>query len=97
MGQIPGTFYKMIGFPIGLEGISATLFGMTSHMATAALIGAVFCICSGLHQRLELNNTTKGMFAGGTTGIVVYFVFFIPITLLVIQPLIEQGMHNDLV
>ena len=96
LGQIPGTFYKMIGFPIGLEGISATLFGMTSHIATAALIGAVFCICSGLHQKLELNNTTKGMFAGGTTGIVVYFLFFIPITMLVIQPLIEQGMHNDL-
>jgi len=96
LGLIPGTFYKMVGFPMGLEGISATLFGMVSHMVTAALIGAVFCACSRLHQKLELSNTNKGIFAGGTTGIVVYFIFFIPITLLVIEPLIEQGTQNDL-
>lgn len=95
LGQIPGTFYKTVGFPIGLEGISATLFGLVSHMVMAALIGSVFCACSGLHQKLELSNINKGVFAGGTTGIVVYFLFFIPITMLIIQPLIEQGTHND--
>ena len=96
LGQIPGTFYKMIGFPIELEGISATLFGLISHMVTAALIGAVFCVCSGLHPKLELSNINKGTFAGGVTGVVVYLCFFIPITLLVIQPLIEQGTQNEL-
>ena len=96
LGQIPGTFYKTMGFPIGLEGISATLFGLISHMVTAALIGAVFCICSGLHPKLELSNINKGTFAGGTTGIVVYLCFFIPITLLIIQPLIQQGTQNEL-
>ena len=96
LGQVPGTFYKTVGFPIGLEGISATLFGLISHMITAALIGAVFCFCSGLHPKLELSNINKGTFAGGTTGIVVYLCFFIPITLLVIQPLIEQGTQNEL-
>ena len=96
MGQIPGTFYKTVGFPIGLEGISATLFGMIAHMATAALIGAVFCVCSGLHQKLEISDATRGILAGGITGTVVYLFFFIPITILIMQPLIEQGIHNDL-
>ncbi|MGI9567992.1 MAG: DM13 domain-containing protein [Nitrosopumilus sp.] len=96
LGLIPGTFYKLVGFPIGLEGISATLFGLISHMFTASLIGAVFCVCSGLDKKLKLSDPNKGIFAGGVTGAVVYSVFFIPITLLVILPLIENGTQNEL-
>lgn len=41
--QVPsGTFYKMIGFLIGLQEINAIVIGFIVHMGTAALIGAVF-------------------------------------------------------
>lgn len=35
-----GAFYKVVGLPLGMSGISATLTGMILHMLTAALVGA---------------------------------------------------------
>lgn len=95
LGTVPGTFYKVVGLPLGLDGISATLFGMISHMLTASLIGIVFCYCSGLHPKLELTSYKKGALAGGVSAIVVYLVFFIPITLLIVQPSLEAGIHDE--
>lgn len=95
LGIVPGTFYKIVGLPLGLDGISATLFGMISHMLTASLIGIIFCYCSGLHTKLELTSYKKGALAGGVSAIVVYLVFFIPITLLIVQPSLEAGMHDE--
>lgn len=95
MDIVPGTFYKMVGLPLGLDGITATLFGMISHMLTASLIGMIFCYCSGLHPKLELTSYKKGALAGGVSAIVVYVVFFIPITFLVVQPSLEVGMHDE--
>lgn len=95
IGTVPGTFYKVVGLPVGLDGISASLFGLVAHMATAALIGTVFCYCSGIHPKLELTSTKKGILAGGVSSIVVYLVFFIPITLLVVQPAIASGIQSE--
>jgi len=95
LGIVPGIFYKVVGLPLGLDGISATLFGMISHMLTAALIGIIFCYCSGLHPKLELTSYKKGALAGGVSAIVVYLVFFIPITLLIVQPSLKAGMHDE--
>lgn len=94
MDIAPGTFYKIVGLPLGLDGISATLFGMISHMLTASLIGIIFCYCSGLHTKLELTSYKKGALTGGVSAIVVYLVFFIPITFLIVQPSLEAGMHD---
>lgn len=95
LGTVPGTFYKVIGLSLGLDGISAIFFGMISHMLTATLIGIIFCYCSGLHPKLELTSYKKGALAGGVSAIVVYVVFFIPITLLIVQPSLEAGMQDE--
>jgi hypothetical protein len=95
LGTVPGTFYKVVGLSLGLDGISATFFGMISHMLTATLIGIIFCYCSGLHPKLELTSYKKGALAGGVSAIVVYVVFFIPITLLIVQPSLEAGMQDE--
>ena len=95
LGVVPGTFYKMIGIPIGLEGTVATVFGLFAHMLTAGLIGAVFCYGSGLHRKLDLPSSMKGALAGGVTGIAVYAVFFIPITLLIVSPSLEATMADE--
>ncbi len=34
-----GTFYKVVGLPLGVSGIPAILVGMILHMLTAALVG----------------------------------------------------------
>ncbi len=95
LGVVPGTFYKMIGIPIGLEGTVATVFGLFAHMLTAGLIGAVFCYGSGLHRKLDLQSSMKGAIAGGVTGIAVYAIFFMPITLLIMSPSLEASMADE--
>jgi len=95
LGIIPGTFYKMVGIPLGLEGTAATIFGMIGHMLTAALIGAVFCFCSGLHPKLDIRTSKKGALAGSVTGVAVYAIFFLPITLLIMNPALESLMTNQ--
>jgi hypothetical protein len=87
----PGTFYMMIGLAVGLHGMSATIFGFIAHMLTAATIGAVFCVCSLLHPMLNLRTIWKGIFAGGITGLEVYAIFFMPITLFLIMPTIDTS------
>jgi hypothetical protein len=91
----PGTFYKMVGIPVGLSDISATIFGLVGHMLTAALIGAVFCFCSGLDQRLDIKSLRKGAFAGGVTAIAVYAIFFVPITLFMMNPALESQTTDE--
>ena len=94
-GMVPGTFYKVVGIPVGLEGTWATLFGMTAHILTATLIGAVFYFCSGLHKKLELTSYHKGAFAGAVSAGAVYLIFFVPISLFVIEPALEFYSYGD--
>lgn len=89
IGAPLGTFYTMIGLAVGLHGSGALIFGLVVHMLTAVTIGVVFCICSTLHPMLNLTSVWKGTFAGGVTGLEVYAIFFMPITLFVILPAIR--------
>lgn len=91
----PGSFYMMIGLAVGLHGTAAILFGGIVHMATAATIGAVFCMCSALHPALYLRSIGKGIFAGGVTGLEVYAIFFMPITLYVMVPAIDVATSSS--
>lgn len=84
-----GTFYNMVGMVAGLTGMAATTFGFFAHMLTAALIGAVFCICSTFHRTLRISGVQKGIIGGAVTGIEVYTIFFMPITLYVMMPTVS--------
>jgi len=86
-----GVFYKVVGLPLGITGIPATLVGMISHMLTAALVGAVFGMCTNLHQKLRIFTLGRGIIAGITTGLVVFFVFFIPISSILMIPMIQSS------
>lgn len=90
----PGSFYMMVGLAVGLHGMPAILFGGIAHMVTAATIGAVFCMCSALHPMLYLRSIWKGIFAGGITGLEVYAIFFMPITLYVMIPTIDAATNS---
>lgn len=91
MDSTPGTFYMVVGIPLGISGIEATLFGMISHMLTAALVGTVFGLGSTLSKRLDIHTFKKGALAGIVTGAVVFVVFFMPISMLLMIPQIEQN------
>ena len=90
----PGSFYMMVGLSVGLHGMPAILFGVMAHMLTAATIGAVFCMCSAMHPALYLRSIKKGIFAGGITGLEVYAIFFMPITLYVMIPTIDTSTSS---
>ena len=90
----PGSFYMMIGLAVGLHGIPAILFGSIVHMVTAAAIGAAFCMCSVLHPALYLRSMWKGVFAGGVTGLEVYAIFFMPITLYLMIPALDSATNS---
>ncbi|WP_158507481.1 hypothetical protein [Candidatus Nitrosotenuis cloacae] len=85
-----GTFYKIVGMLVGLDGLPAIMFGFFAHMLTAALIGAIFCICSTLHRLLQISGVPKGIIGGAVTGIQVYAIFFMPITLYLMMPMISD-------
>jgi len=90
LGVAPGTFYMMLGLAVGLHDMPAIVFGFMAHMLTAATIGALFCVCSTLHRVLYITSVWKGIFAGGVTGLEVYAIFFIPITLFLMMPTIDS-------
>jgi hypothetical protein len=85
-----GTFYKIVGMLVGLDGLSAITFGFFAHMLTAAAIGAVFCICSKLHGLLRITGVPKGIIGGAVTGLEVYAIFFMPITIYVMFPMVSS-------
>jgi hypothetical protein len=86
-----GTFYKAVGMIVGLDDMAAIAFGFFAHMLTAALIGAIFCICSKTHKILHISGIPKGIIGGAVTGIQVYAIFFMPITLYVMFPMITAN------
>lgn len=85
-----GTFYKVVGLAVGLTAMPATVFGFLAHMLVAALIGVIFCICSTSHKYLHISGIPKGIIGGMVTGIQVYAIFFMPITLYIMFPLISE-------
>lgn len=85
-----GTFYNMVGMAVGLHGLSAIAFGFIAHMLVASLIGATFCICSIMHKMLNISSVPKGIIAGAITGIEVYAIFFMPITIYVMMPMVAD-------
>lgn len=89
--EVPfGTFYKAVGTVVGLHDLSAIAFGFFAHMLTASLIGAIFCICSKMHRILAISSVPKGIIGGAVTGVQVYAIFFMPITLYVMFPMISS-------
>jgi hypothetical protein len=95
--EVPfGTFYKAVGMLVGLHDISAIAFGFFAHMLTASLIGAIFCICSKSHRLLAISSVPKGIIGGAVTGVQVYAIFFMPITLYVMFPMISSQASGQL-
>jgi hypothetical protein len=91
LGAGQGTFYKVVGFSVGMDGIVATLFGMVLHMITAALIGTIFGVSSGVHKLLGISSLKKGAIAGCVTSMVVFLAFFVPITTFLMVPVLQSS------
>jgi len=89
LGAAQGSFYKIVGLAVGSSGLEATLIGMVSHMLTACIIGTFFGLVSGMHKKLDNYSIKNGAIAGIITGLVVFGVFFVPISLFAIMPIVQ--------
>lgn len=94
----PGALYKTIGMALGQGSGTDIYVGFVMHMITATVIGIVYMIVSDRVRPLYISSVFKGLATGPITGVVVWAILFLPLHLLVIQPMLvglAQGAESD--
>ena len=90
MLDIPaGTFYKTIGFTMGVDEGLAIAMGFIAHMAVAALIGSMYLLASNIWRFFRLVTVPKAIITGVLTGLIVFTLAFLPIHMFVMTPIME--------
>lgn len=84
-----GTFYKIVGLLFGFEGQNAIMLGIALHLITTTIIGMIFSSASTTHRLLYLSTMKKGLLAGGVTGVEIFALMFMPLTVYAVVPLLE--------
>jgi hypothetical protein len=95
LGLPISTFYAVMGISLGsIDFVSAAYLGFGLHLLTGTILGA---ICGAIAVRVESQKNITNMFSpyksilmGIVTGIVVWLVLFLPVTVLIIQPSIGR-------
>lgn len=95
LGLPISTFYAVMGISLGsMDFVSAAYLGFGLHLLTGTILGAVI---GGLAVRAEMRKNITNIFdpyrsilMGIVTGIVVWLVLFLPVTVLIIQPSIGR-------
>src|ERR687891_1456446 len=90
LGLPIGTFYSIIGISLGLDGNTASYLGFGLHILTGTILGAAIgAIAIRLSIRSMLN-LQKGTLIGIGGGVVVWLILFLPITVLLVHPAINN-------
>ena len=96
LGLPISTFYAVMGISLGsMDFVTAAYLGFGLHLLTGTILGAVI---GGLAVRVEMrrNNIAnifdpyRSILMGTGTGILVWLVLFLPITVFIIQPSIGR-------
>jgi hypothetical protein len=95
LGLPISTFYSIIGISLGSNDFVASAYlGFGLHLVTGTILGA---ISGGLAVKVELRKNITSIFdpyksilMGIATGILVWFILFLPITAFIIQPSIGR-------
>ncbi|MSS85984.1 MAG: hypothetical protein CK526_04970 [Thaumarchaeota archaeon] len=89
-----GTFYKTIGIPMGLEGMTAIGIGFSMHIIVAALIGICFNLSASYWRTFQIVTVPKGILTGAITGAIVFSLAFLPLHTLVMVPMLESEVNS---
>jgi hypothetical protein len=90
LGLPIGTFYSIIGISLGLDGNTAPYLGFGLHILTGTILGAAIgAIAIRLSVRGMLN-LQKGTLIGIGGGVVVWLILFLPITVLLVHPAVNN-------
>src|SRR5919112_1646228 len=95
LGLPISTFYAVMGISLGSNDfISSAYVGFGLHLVTGTIVGA---IVGGIAVRVESQKNITNVFSpyrsilmGIGTGILVWLVLFLPVTVLIIQPSIDR-------
>jgi hypothetical protein len=86
-----GTFYSIIGISLGLNNATmAAYLGFGLHLLTGTILGALLGAIGIRWKKIRMLNPYKSSIVGVGAGIVIWLVFFLPITVLLIQPYIQH-------
>jgi len=91
LGLQIGTFYSIIGISLGSNNvIIAATVGFGLHLLTGTALGALLGAIGIRWKKIRMLNPYKSLLVGIGTGLVIWLVLFLPITVLLIQPLIQH-------
>jgi hypothetical protein len=86
-----GTFYSIIGISLGLNNATmAAYLGFGLHLLTGTILGALLGAIGIRWKKIRMLKPYKSSIVGVGAGIVIWLVFFLPITVLLIQPYIQH-------
>ena len=91
LGLQIGTFYSIIGISLGLNNVvSAAAIGFGLHLLTGTALGALLGGIGIRWKKIRMLNPYKSSLVGIGTGLAIWLVLFLPITVLLIQPTIQH-------
>ena len=91
LGLQIGTFYSIIGISLGLNNVvSAAAIGFGLHLLTGTALGALLGAIGIRWKKIRMLNPYKSSLVGIGTGLAIWLVLFLPITVLLIQPSIQH-------
>ena len=90
LGLPISTFYSILGLSLGIDDfVFAAYVGFGLHILTGTILGAIIGLASVRWTNI-MNNTYKALVAGIFAGIAVWALFFVPITILLVQPSMDR-------
>lgn len=93
LGMPISTFYTVMGIALGSDNaVLAAYLGFGLHLVTGTLLGSLIGILAVKIERFRKSNMAnifdpyRAVLMGMATGVLVWLVLFLPITLLLVQP-----------
>jgi hypothetical protein len=91
LGLQIGTFYSIIGISLGLNNvIIAASFGFGLHLLTGTALGAGLGAIGISWKRIRMLNPFRSSLVGIGTGLAIWLVLFLPVSVLLVQPSIQH-------
>jgi hypothetical protein len=96
LGLQIGTFYSIIGISLELNNvITGALVGFSFHLITGTALGALLGAVGIRWKKIRMLNPYKSTLVGIGTGLVVWLVLFLPVTIFLVQPSIQHIVISE--
>lgn len=90
LGLPISTFYSIMGMSLGYQDfVAAAYLGFALHLMTGTALGAVIGLASVRWMKIMIN-PYKATLAGIVAGVAVWLVLFLPVTVLLVQPSMQN-------